>query len=248
VHKVEKERQASDMTLAVDTQRSNDTVQLAELPEALESLTRVLTADAVFVVDPEYRLVHWDARAESLTGFLAEEMVGKPCYEALSGEGQDGTPFGIHVHSAVRLAWAGRPYPGYDARVFTRSGGERWIAVSSLAVETEEGPYVICLMRDVQEAHETLEMARHLIRLSRHERPREEGIGSERRNAPVLTPRQREVLGLLASGKTAGEIGRELFLSQATVRNHIRALLQALGAHSQLEALARAREVGLLVA
>jgi PAS domain S-box-containing protein len=248
VHKVEKERQASDMTLAVDTQRSNDTVQLAELPEALESLTRVLTADAVFVVDPEYRLVHWDARAESLTGFLAEEMVGKPCYEALSGEGQDGTPFGIHVHSAVRLAWAGRPYPGYDARVFTRSGGERWIAVSSLAVETEEGPYVICLMRDVQEAHETLEMARHLIRLSRHERPREEGIGSERRNAPVLTPRQREVLGLLASGKTAGEIGRELFLSQATVRNHIRALLQALGAHSQLEALARAREAGLLVA
>ena len=236
------------MTLAVDTQRSNDTVQLAELPEALESLTRVLTADAIFVVDPEYCLAHWDAGSESLTGFLAEEMVGQPCYEALSGEGQDGTPFGIHVHSAVRLAWAGRPYPGYDARVFTRSGGERWIAVSSLAVETEEGPYVICLMRDVQEAHETLEMARHLIRLSRHERPREEGIGSERRDAPVLTPRQREVLGLLASGKTAGEIGRELFLSQATVRNHIRALLQALGAHSQLEALARAREAGLLVA
>jgi PAS domain S-box-containing protein len=161
------------MTLAVDIQRPSDTVQLAELPETLESLTRVLTADAIFVVDPEYCLAHWDAGSESLTGFLAEEMVGKPCYEALSGEGQDGTPFGIHVHSAVRLAWAGRPYPGYDARVFTRSGGERWIAVSSLAVETEEGPYVICLMRDAQEAHETLEMARDLIRLSRHERPTE---------------------------------------------------------------------------
>ncbi len=234
------------MTLAVDIQGPNDTVQMAELPEALESLTRVLTADAVFVVDPEYRLAHWDARSESLTGFLAEEMVGKPCYEALSGEGQDGTPFGIHAHSAVRLARAGRPYPGYDARVFTRSGGERWIAVSSLAVETEEGPYVICLMRDAQEAHETLEMARHLIRLSRHEHAPEGGAGRERRDGPVLTPRQREVLGLLASGKTAGEIGLELFLSQATVRNHIRALLQALGAHSQLEALARAREAGLL--
>ena len=234
------------MTLAVDIQRPSDTVQMAELPEALESLTRVLTADAIFVVDPEYCLAHWDAGSESLTGFLAEEMVGKPCYEALSGEGQDGTPFGIHVHSAVRLAWAGRPYSGFNARVFTRSGGERWIVVSTLAVETEEGPYVICLMRDAQEAHETLEMARDLIWLSRHERPTEGGAGSERRDAPVLTPRQREVLGLMASGKTAGEIGRELFLSQATVRNHIRALLQALGAHSQLEALARAREAGLL--
>ena len=234
------------MTLAaVNRQQPNDAL-MAKLPEALESLTRVITADAIFVVDPEDRLAHWDAGAESLTGFLTEEMVGKYCYEVLSGEGEDGTPFGVHTHSAVRLAWAGRPYHGYDARVFTRSGGERWITVSSLAVETEEGPYVICLMRDAQEVHETLQMARHLIRLSRHERPTEGGAGSERRDAPALTPRQREVLGLLASGKTAGEIGRELFLSQATVRNHIRALLQALGAHSQLEALARAREAGLL--
>jgi PAS domain S-box-containing protein len=238
------------MTLAaVNSRQPKGGVLMANLPEALESLTRVITADAVFVVDPEYRLAHWDARAESLTGFLAEEMVGKTCYEVLGGEGEDGTPFGVHAHSAARLAWAGRPYPGYDARVSTRSGGERWIAVSSLAVETEEGPYVICLMRDAQEAHETLEMARHLIRLSRHERPPEGGAGgSKLLDAPVLTPRQREVLGLLASGKTAGEIGRQLFLSQATVRNHIRALLQALGAHSQLEALARARDAGLLAA
>jgi PAS domain S-box-containing protein len=234
------------MTLEIGTRQPNNTVRTVELPEALESLTRLLTADAVFLVDPEYRVAHWDAGAESLTGFLAEEMVGEVCYEVLSGEGDDGTPFGVHAHSAVRLAWAGRPYPGYDVRVFTRSGGERWIAVSSLVVETEEGPYVICLMRDAQEAHETLEMARHLIRLSRHERPPEGGAGSKLLDAPVLTPRQREVLGLLASGKTAGEIGRELFLSQATVRNHIRALLQALGAHSQLEAVARAREAGLL--
>jgi DNA-binding NarL/FixJ family response regulator len=54
------------------------------------------------------------------------------------------------------------------------------------------------------------------------------------------------VLSLLAVGKAAKEIGQELFLSQATVRNHIRALLLALGAHSQLEALAKAREAGLL--
>jgi PAS domain S-box-containing protein len=235
------------MTLtAVNSRQPNGDVLMVNLPETLESLTRVITADAVFVVDPEYRLAHWDAGAESLTGFLAEEMVGKTCYEVLSGEGEDGTPFSVHAHSAVRLAWAGRPCPGYDARVSTRSGGERWIAVSSLAVETEEGPYVICLMRDAQEAHEILEMARHLIRFSRHERPPEECAGPKLLDAPVLTPRQREVLGLLASGKTAGEIGRELYLSQATVRNHIRALLQALGAHSQLEALALAREAGLL--
>ena len=43
------------------------------------------------------------------------------------------------------------------------------------------------------------------------------------------------------------EIGDELYLSQATVRNHIMALLEALGAHSQLEVLAKARQKGLLL-
>jgi DNA-binding NarL/FixJ family response regulator len=100
-------------------------------------------------------------------------------------------------------------------------------------------------MRDVQEGHEALEMARGLIRLSSIEAGHEKSYPAPR-DVPTLTGRQLEVLQLLASGKSARDIGTELYLSQATVRNHIRALLQGLGAHSQLEALARAREFGLL--
>ncbi len=51
---------------------------------------------------------------------------------------------------------------------------------------------------------------------------------------------------MLAAGRSTREIGAELYLSEATVRNHIRGLLQAFGAHSQLEVLARARELGVL--
>ncbi|HET7270620.1 MAG TPA: LuxR C-terminal-related transcriptional regulator [Rubrobacter sp.] len=234
------------MSLAVSTvQKAHDNTAVVELPEALESVTRALTVDAVFVVDPENRIVHWDARAESLTGLLAEEMVGEFCYEVLTGESEDGTSFCAHVCSAVRLAWAGQPAPGYEVRIFTRSGRERWVGVSSLAVETEEGPFVVNLMRNTQAAHETLAMARQLIRISGQDAP-QEGRARNHRDTPMLTQRQLEVLGLLASGKSAREICRELYLSQATVRNHIRALLLALGAHSQLEALARAREAGLL--
>ncbi len=84
--------------------------------------------------------------------------------------------------------------------------------------------------------------ARGLIQLS----SKKEAPALDRRNIPALTPRQLEVLRLLSEGSSAKEIGQELYLSQATVRNHIRSLLQALGAHSQLEALAKARELGLL--
>ena len=53
-----------------------------------------------------------------------------------------------------------------------------------------------------------------------------------------LTPRQSEILELLERGRSTGQIAEELQLSTETVRNHIRALLRAVGAHSRLEAVA----------
>jgi PAS domain S-box-containing protein len=57
-----------------------------------------------------------------------------------------------------------------------------------------------------------------------------------------LTPRQSEVLALLERGRTTRQIAEELHLSIDTVRNHVKALLRAMGAHSRLEAVALAHE------
>ena len=57
----------------------------------------------------------------------------------------------------------------------------------------------------------------------------------------ILTPRQAEVLRLLEHGRSTDQIAAELHLSRETVRNHIRHILQALGVHSRLEAVAVAR-------
>ena len=212
------------------------------LPLAVECLIGARTADAVFVVDPAYRIVHWDHRAESLTGLLAEEMVGRPCHEVLHGECEGGGRLCARGCPVMGLARAGRTVPSYDMRVHTRLSGKRWVNVSLLSVGSEEGPYLVHLVRDAQKAHDALEMAQGLIRLA------SEGSAPapDRREAPELTSRQEEVLGLLAEGRSVKEICGELYLSKATVRNHVRALLQALGAHSQLEAVAAARRMGLL--
>jgi PAS domain S-box-containing protein len=61
-----------------------------------------------------------------------------------------------------------------------------------------------------------------------------------------LTPRLHQVLHLLAEGKSTQQIAERLHLSITTVRNHIRRLLRAVGAHSRLEAIAIARRDGLL--
>jgi DNA-binding NarL/FixJ family response regulator len=52
-----------------------------------------------------------------------------------------------------------------------------------------------------------------------------------------LTPREREVLGLLAQGSSTSEIGRKLTISLNTARNHIQNILEKLGVHTRLEAV-----------
>ena len=64
--------------------------------------------------------------------------------------------------------------------------------------------------------------------------------------AVELTPRQRQVLRLLGDGRTTGKIASELGIADETARNHIKAVLRALGASSRLEAVVAARHHGLL--
>ena len=216
---------------------------LTKLPPAVRSVMAARTGDAVFVVGPDLCIAYWDPQSESLTGVLSEEAVGKPCYEVVQGESEGGNPFCTHNCSVMHLCQAGHPVSSYDMRISTHSGEKRWVNVSILSVDSDEGPYMVHLMRDSQGAHQTLEMAHGLIRLSSK---KDAPAPSSRIDVPELTARQLEVLRLLSYGRSAREIGQELYLSQATIRNHIRSLLQALGAHSQLEALAKAREIGLL--
>ncbi|MCU1492000.1 MAG: two component transcriptional regulator, LuxR family protein [Acidimicrobiaceae bacterium] len=61
-----------------------------------------------------------------------------------------------------------------------------------------------------------------------------------------LTNRELQVLKLVAEGRSTDAIRTELGLSEHTVRNHVRAILAKLGAHSKLEAVAIAAREGIV--
>lgn len=61
-----------------------------------------------------------------------------------------------------------------------------------------------------------------------------------------LTDRERQVWMLLAQGKSNAEMGRELFLSDATVKSHVTRLLGKLGVRSRVSAVVLAYESGLI--
>jgi DNA-binding NarL/FixJ family response regulator len=65
---------------------------------------------------------------------------------------------------------------------------------------------------------------------------------------PGLTPRQMEVLRCVIRGMQNKAIARELELSEGTVKAHLSAVYQALGAHSRTEAVYAAANLGLRLA
>ncbi|MEU8196093.1 response regulator transcription factor [Microbispora amethystogenes] len=62
---------------------------------------------------------------------------------------------------------------------------------------------------------------------------------------PELTARERDVLDLLASGRSNAEIARALFLSQKTVKNHLTSVFAKLQVADRAQAVVRARRAGL---
>ena len=130
---------------------------------------------------------------------------------------QDAERVGIEIDRMRRGANAG----DYEMDAIMRDGRRRRVEVSSVPIEGDaiyHGIFGVVL------------------------RP------GARPSAPAdspLTPRQQQVLELLVSGQSTRQIAASLHLTSATIRNHIRDLLRALGVHSRVEAIAEARRRGL---
>ena len=64
--------------------------------------------------------------------------------------------------------------------------------------------------------------------------------------APKLTDREMEVLQLVAQGMNNRDIAKQLYISENTVKNHIRNILEKLHLHSRMEAVVYAVREKLL--
>jgi LuxR family maltose regulon positive regulatory protein len=76
-------------------------------------------------------------------------------------------------------------------------------------------------------------------------RGKKNAAGAAQRVDP-LSEREIEVLGLLASGLPPAEVAKQLFLSPFTLKAHTQNIYAKLGVHSRIEAINKARELGLI--
>ncbi len=71
-------------------------------------------------------------------------------------------------------------------------------------------------------------------------------LAGRRPAAPVLSEREREVLELVARGLTNGEIGRRLFIGEATVKTYLLRVFGKLGVSDRTSAVLAALDLGLV--
>ncbi len=88
--------------------------------------------------------------------------------------------------------------------------------------------------------------ARVLDKLSALMTNGEPGGRSDSTQLPSLTPREKEILALLANGARNKDIADALFISERTVKVHVTSLMQKLDANTRTEAVAKAIQRGLI--
>jgi len=116
--------------------------------------------------------------------------------------------------------------------VAVQSGASAFIHKSKAASE------VVTAIRDVARG-QMLITPRTIATLLAKRRAIDAQLGS-------LTVREKEVLRLMADGLSSRSVAAKLGISYTTVRTHIRSLGSKLGVHSKLEAIVKARELGLI--
>ena len=98
----------------------------------------------------------------------------------------------------------------------------------------------VLIVEDQQIVAEALIPPEMFTRLLPRLSPSYRGVGVD------LTPRELEVLQLLAEGVPNREIATRLGVQLTTARNHVQSILAKLGAHSKLEAVAIAYREGVI--
>ncbi len=199
------------------------------------------TADAAFAISDDGQIEYWNAAAERLFGYSAEQVKHKSCSQVLQGIGPLGTRVCHGGCSVMECAGKQTEVPNFDMSVKTRSGPRLWINMSTVVFDNPRTGrrLLIHLAHDISEQKKTEQLVHKMLELSQQ-------LGrlgeSTPRPSPVspLSEQERRVLQMFAEGKNSPEIAKALNISLQTLRNHLHHINQKLRTHNRLEAVMNA--------
>jgi PAS domain S-box-containing protein len=202
--------------------------------------------DAIFVTDRQNRVVCWNRSAEHLLGYAEDEAVGAACSGMLQGSDSHGNRYCFETCPVSQLAARGESIRRFELKLRAKDGATLPVEATflTLVVDPPERFYVVHILRPAGTPNAASPAP------SEESQPPVSQLVVARQSVDArarrLTPREVEVLGMLAAGRTTPEIAERLHISTLTARNHIQNLLDKLEVHSKAEAVAFAFQKHLI--
>lgn len=182
---------------------------------------------AIFATDANGTVTTWNGRAEAVYGWGRDEAVGRNIYDLTVASGAEAAADEVMSAVGRGQSWQGtfqlRRKDGSTFAAFVKKspivgdGGEL-VGVAGVSIEVTDP--------------DLIQAVRATVAHNNHD--------GRRIRSRALSPREREVLGLLARGHTGEQIAEQLVLSPETVRTHIRNAREKLGASTRVEAVTMA--------
>ena len=199
--------------------------------------------DAAIATDAVGRIVFWNGKARELLSDGDHQVLreGRSLHEALQARDVFGNRLSPEGSPLQSMLEEGEGIQGFEMDVHKATGSRTRVSVSVVAVLGPEPDacHMIHLLRERRRRRRTDELLDRLLA-----DPETSGSSLRRNDGaeslPDLTPRERQVLRLLADGLTTDQIADKLHISVHTVRRHCQNLMRKLGIHSKVEAVALA--------
>jgi PAS domain S-box-containing protein len=215
------------------------------MDEMLAILAR--TADGVFALDQAQRVVFWNAAAEQITGYRADEVLGRPCYEIFGSEQRPGCHKCQPDCPVTQAARNQDLVPTYNVLGRTKAGAPILLNISVIVPLGCHGSVcTVHLFRDATHQLRYETYVEHILCAAAQLFGPQQTMAQRALPAtPFFMPwsaREKEVLGLMVQGKAAREIAETLGISYVTVRNHLQTILRKFGVHTQRQVIKLALE------
>lgn len=205
--------------------------------------------EATVAVDDRGIIVAWNAAAEQLLGWSAQYAMGRACHEVMHGSTPAGAPVCSRDCAIVQLCREGRAARRFEMVAHRSDGTDVWLDVTTVTVDDGGRSVAVHVLCESMTSRRMTAIAEDVAKRLAGTRPQDDAASDAKAREEilrVLTPREVEVLQLLAAGLSTDDIGQRLSLSRATVRNHVQNLLPKLGVHSRIEATVLALKAGLV--
>jgi PAS domain S-box-containing protein len=218
---------------------------MSSSPEALDRIAR--SGEAVFAIDSSDRIILWNKKCEEMLGRPARAVLGKRCYDVIAGRDENGN---VYCYRNCPVAHQARDLPKdpvhrFELSMETGSGARKNVEVSLFAVPSYHPALstVVHVLRDGKRKVTALERE-----LAKEDDGREPlwPIATKSGQPIDLTAREKEILRCLAEGLSTSAIGKRLFISPVTVRNHVQNILHKLDVHTKLAAVVFAYQHDLI--